>query len=286
MKALKFLREQDIVFIDIETVRLEDKLKKGSDLQHAWAYKTRYDSENKSIGLTEDQLFKEKASLYAEFGKIVCITVGRITKDTEGNSLPVFKNYASSNEKELLTSFMNDLNKVCSKNSSTFLFGHAIKGFDMPFIFRRCLINGVEPNYLIDIGEAKPWELTTKDTLELWKSGAFYSASLLAIATAFGLPSPKASIEGSEVSEVYWKDEKEGLNRIVRYCMRDVLTLINIFRKCRFEEPFIIKDIYDEPEVKPVLKKPAQKRKIAPKTTPKLKVAPIKTITNKVKETV
>lgn len=272
MKALKYLNISDIVFFDIETVRISDTLKKGTGLYHAWEYKARYDSENKgNTELTIEQLFKEKAALYAEFGKIVCITVGRLHKNKDGDITPVFKNYDAVEEKELLELFMSDLNKVCEKNKNTLLFGHAIKGFDIPFVFRRCLINGVEPNYLFDIGEAKPWELTTKDTLELWKSGAFYSASLLAISNAFGLPSPKTDIARHETSDVYWKDKKLGLSRITRYCMRDVLTLINVFRKCRFEEPFIIDEIYNEPGApKPV-----------PKTKKVSKVTKTESITEK-----
>lgn len=264
MKALKYLNTSDIVFFDIETVRISDTLKKGTELHHAWEYKSRYDSENKTTApVSVEQLFKEKAALYAEFGKIVCITVGRIHTGKDKVTFPIFKNYDSPDEKEILASFMSDLNKVCEKNHNTFLFGHAIKGFDIPFVFRRCLINGIEPNHLFDIGEAKPWELTAKDTLELWKSGAFYSASLLAISNAFGLPSPKTDIAGHETSDVYWKNKKTGLERITRYCMRDVLTLINVFRKCRFEEPFIIEEIYKEPE-------PPKPKKVVKRTKPNL----------------
>lgn len=267
MKILRHLSTNDIVFIDIETVRCENTLKKGSALESAWEYKVRYESEGKSKETSPGILFKEKAALYAEFGKIVCITVGRIHKGKEGGDAPIFKNYSHEDEKVLLQSFMDDLNKVCYVNKNTFLLGHAIKGFDMPFIFRRCLINGVEPNHLFDIGDIKPWDLTAKDTMELWKSGAFYSASLIAISTAFGLPSPKNDINGSEVSDVYWADTKLGLERVVKYCMKDVLTLINVFRKCRFEEPFIIKEIYEIGEPKKVVRKPRVKKAPVTKNT-------------------
>jgi len=265
MKQIKYLPINKIVFIDIETVRVSKELEKGTAIEAAWLYKCRYDSEGKTSINNPKILYKKKAALYAEFGKIVCITVGRLKTDKDGNVFPIFKNYDHIEEKELLGAFMHDMNQVCRKDPGTLLFGHAIKGFDMPYIFRRCLINGIEPNELFDIGDAKPWELTAKDTMELWKSGAFYSASLIAISAAFGLPSPKNDISGSEVSDVYWSGEEDSLKKIVQYCMRDVLTLINIFRKCRFEEPFLISEIYDIPE-KEVKEKPVRKRSVKQKT--------------------
>ncbi len=258
MKALRNLSVQDIVFIDIETVRGEYTLKAGSPTHDAWAYKMRYENEGKSsVELSLEESYNSKAALYAEFGRIVCITVGRISPDGKVS----LKDFAGDDECKLLTDFTAALNKVCELRRNSFLFGHAIKGFDIPFIFRRCIINGIEPNHLFDLSTMKPWEASAVDTLELWKNGGFYSASLLSLSNAFGLPSPKNGISGSEVSDIYW-NSKEGITRIVQYCRRDVLTIINLYLKMTYQEPIILDEIYniEEPEVKSVVKKPAPKR--------------------------
>ncbi len=286
MKALKYSKIDDIIFIDIETVRGEKSLVKDSNTYHAWDYKTRYENEGKSnIVSSLEKSYQDKAALYAEFGKIICISVGRLILKSDNTYEVVIKDYFSHDEKELLADFTSGLNKVCHAKPQSFLFGHAIKGFDMPYIFRRCIINGIIPNNLFDMSDIKPWEATAKDTMELWKNGAFYSASMLAISNAMGLPSPKNDISGSEVSDIYWGSE-DGLDRVVRYCRRDVLTLINIYLKLMFKEPIILDEIYNIPEevkakeIKVVVKrtrgttkKPAPKKrvKILPKVTKTIK---------------
>lgn len=237
MTILKNINLDDVLFLDIETVRIQNDIKEGESLYDSWSYKMRYsrDAEKFDDKPIED-LFKEKAALYSEFAKIVCITIGRI-KDNKC----LLHTISNHDEGVLLAEFSDMLNGFYAKNSRTILSGHAIKGFDIPFIMRRCIVNGVSIPVLCDVAHLKPWELNTLDTLELWKGTGFYSASLINIAVALGLPSPKSDINGSETSDVYYTEEK-GLERIVAYCERDVHTVCNII--CKFiGRPFIDKSI-------------------------------------------
>ena len=232
MKLLRSIDLNDIIFIDIETVRIQDSIEKNTQLYDSWEYKLRYSKESEKFeDKSLEDLFKDKAALYAEFGKIVCITVGKI----QDNVLKL-KSYYSDNEQKLLSDFANGITAILSSNRKSILCGHAIKGFDVPYIMRRSLINSIEPPILVDTSTAKPWDLPLLDTMELWKGSGFYGASLLNIATAFGLPSPKSDISGSETSNVYYTEKEKGLERIKNYCEQDVICLANIVRKCRLED--------------------------------------------------
>lgn len=262
MKILRNLDLDKVIFLDIETVRLVDTLEKGTPLYDSWEYKMRYSRESEKFeeGSLEET-FNKKAALYAEFAKIVCITIGKIVN---GESIKL-KSYASDNEQELLLEFCNTLENFTAKDKGTVLSGHAIKGFDLPFIMRRCLINQINLPLLIDNAHLKPWELTTIDTLDLWKSTGFYGASLLNIATALGLPSPKSDINGSETSDVYYKEGKKGLERIVSYCERDVVTVANIIRICRYEKPLSVSQLDTTKEKVGVLTKIFNTKKVSVK---------------------
>lgn len=232
MNILERVKAEDIVFLDIETVSLVKELEKDTPLYAAWEYKARYQNElNRKTGLvfTVEEYFKEKAALYAPFAKVVCITVGRIVN----NSTIVLKSYYGDDEKELLSNFNNDLTIVLSKNPNTTLCGVNNIGFDEPFLFKRLIINGIRPMKLLDSSDKKPWEVKSLDLSKAFQGSSFYPDSLVAIATALGLPSPKDGIDGSMVTQVYYDG---GLESIVHYCERDVATTANVFRKFRFEE--------------------------------------------------
>lgn len=233
MKLLKTIDLNDLVFIDIETVRLTDSLEKDSDLYKSWEYKLRYTKENEDIENKPLEIsYKQKAALYAEFGKIICITIGKIQDDKIK-----IKSFYSSDEKELLLGFSKAVDAILSSNKKAILCGHAIKGFDVPYIMRRCLINRVDVPSLVDTSTAKPWDLPLLDINELWKGSGFYGASLLNITTAFGIiPSSKVDMDGSETSDVYYSEKEEGLERIKDYCERDVIAVANLVRVIRNED--------------------------------------------------
>jgi hypothetical protein len=231
MKILKDLDLNNVVFIDIETVAVVPKLLPNTPLYESWAYKVKYNKEKIEAGeKTYEQMYEEQAQLYPEFAKIVCITIGKIV-----NGILKLKSYSDHDETVLLKAFNKDMNNMLAANKGIRLCGHFIVGFDIPFILTRCMICQVEPCSLVDIAAQKPWEVTAIDTQTLWKATSIRSASLINIAVALGLDSPKDEMYGYETTKVYYENP-EGLARITKYCEKDVLTTANIVRKCRFEE--------------------------------------------------
>lgn len=232
MRVLKEIKITDLLFVDIETVRLVEELKLDTPLFDSWKYKMNYEMPNAS---NEELItaYKEKAALYPEFAKIAVISMGYAK-----NGKLAIKTYKDKNESELLDNFFNDLDVFTTRNRNTRLAGHYIIYFDIPFIMRRAVINQVDPHSLIDLSGLKPWETSTIDTKSIWQGTSPTPASLINIAVALGLPSPKDDISGAQVGDVYYGELEGGIERIASYCEKDVLTVANVIRKCRFEEPF------------------------------------------------
>lgn len=229
---MKKLREEsgNFLFIDIETVREQKELERGTPTFEAWVYMVKRKLEQ-GVSIEED--YVNRAGLYAEFSRIVCISVAYI----KGGEL-IMCSYSHREEAVLLARFMGALDSFLKCRKDAKLTGHSVKGFDIPFIFRRCLKHGIICNRLIDVADKKPWEVSALDTKELWKSTGYYSASLVAVCLCLGIPSPKADISGAEVSDVYYNEGEEGMERIVRYCEQDVMAVANVVRKCRLEPIF------------------------------------------------
>ena len=226
MKQLENLNENDLVFYDIETARGVKELDPSTQLYDAWKYKARYQNElNKKTGqeYTLEEYYYEKAPLYAPFGRVVTIVVGRI----RDNKI-YLKSYASYDEKELLQEFNKDLQLVFENNRNTRLIGFNSNGFDSPYLLKRSIINGVKPARPLDEGTSKPWELMALDLAKIWQGTAFYPDSLIAVATALGLPSPKDALDGSEVSNAFYEGR---LEEIKTYCLKDVETTVRVYRK-------------------------------------------------------
>jgi hypothetical protein len=224
MLALRSVSPEDLIFLDIETVRTERELTYGSPLFKSWEYKMQRNKEN------EDPIvsYRREAALHPEFAKIVVITIGRISGDTI-----IIKSYYNHNEKILLEEFTKDMNSFLNRKPRLKVVGFANNGFDAPFILKRCMVNQVKPCDVIDSSNRKPWEMPSIDLKEVWRSGSYSSASLINVCTALDIPSPKEDLSGAGVGEVYW--ELDDLDRIVAYCERDVEATANVFRRCRFE---------------------------------------------------
>lgn len=230
LKALEGFHVKKLLTLDIECVRFNNQLIVGTPEFESWEYKRRkHEGEN-----TEEDLqnsYKTDAALFSEFAKVVCVSIGRIDKENK----IVLQSIYGHDEAEVLTQLGQALDAFTSKGFA--LAGFGVKGYDIPFLMRRMLVNSVQVPDCLDVAGAKPWEVKVIDINELWKSTGFYSASLLNVATAMGLPSPKSNIDGSKVSDVYYESE-EGLETIARYCERDVVTAINILLRM-FGEEFI-----------------------------------------------
>jgi len=166
----------------------------------------------------------QRAGIYAEFGRIVCISTGALRNGTLW-----IKSFYGDDEKTLLKEFAMMLEKSTDKKFM-YLCAHNGKEFDYPYIARRMIINGLNIPQILDNAGKKPWEVKLLDTMELWKFGDFKSyTSLDLLSSILGIPSPKDDIDGSMVAGVYWKEHD--LKRIVTYCEKDVLTVAQIIMK-------------------------------------------------------
>lgn len=222
---------QKIMFLDIETVPLtSDFSELPTELAHLWEDKfaiiQKRMPEKYSENMTASEAFNSSAGIYSEFGKIVCISVGFIY--FQGNEMNFrTKSFSGNDEKLLLSDFLQLILKFCTTKEQT-LCGHNIKEFDIPFICRRSLINGLELPPIFQISGKKPWEISFIDTLELWKFGDYKNYTALKLLTAvFGIPTPKDDIDGSLVAHVFYKEND--VNRISIYCQKDVLATAQVF---------------------------------------------------------
>jgi predicted PolB exonuclease-like 3'-5' exonuclease len=217
---------ENILFLDIETVpQYSTHEQLPGNFATLWEKKagqlSRMEKFSTDGTMKPDELY-DRAGIYAEFGKIVCISTGVFR-----NKSLWIKSFSGDDEKELLTGFIDMLNKLKEKKIN-FLCAHNGKEFDYPYLIRRMLVNGLDVPVILDLSGKKPWEVNHLDTMELWKFGDFKNyTSLELLATVFGIPTPKDDIKGSDVARVYWQDHD--LPRIVTYCQKDVTTIVNLF---------------------------------------------------------
>ncbi|MEL7122838.1 MAG: ribonuclease H-like domain-containing protein [Bacteroidota bacterium] len=221
-----------VLFIDIETVSGQSSFDLISEsLQPLWAKKAQRIL-RKEDELTEEELeesYTDRAGIYAEFGKIVCISVGVVRRDADKNLKIFLKSFANENEKQLLFEFSQMLFQHYNNTDKNFICGHNIKEFDIPYICRRMVINQLPMPAMLQIAGKKPWEVKYLiDTMELWKFGDYKNyTSLKTLAAILDFPSPKDDIDGSEVGRVYWQEKD--LDRIAFYCEKDVLATAQLF---------------------------------------------------------
>jgi len=225
----------NILFLDIETVsQYPDFGDMPAEWQELWGKKAESLLRNREEE-TRESIYS-RAAIYAEFGKIICISCGVMQGSSKPRKIAI-KSFSGDNEAEILASFGEMLRKW-SGGEAKFLCAHNGKEFDFPYLCRRMLINGIPIPTILDSSGKKPWEVSFLDTMELWKFGDFKNyTSLNLLAHALGIPTPKDDIDGSKVGEVYWQDQQ--LDRIVTYCQKDVLTVAQILLRMQ-GEPLII----------------------------------------------
>jgi uncharacterized protein YprB with RNaseH-like and TPR domain len=221
-----------ILFIDIETVPVQQQLAHlQPGMQAEWVKKARLIKNLTDPAPDPSTVFEERAGIYSEFAKIVCISFGNIHNDA-GIWKIRLKSIADDDEARLLTNFARVVDRMIATYKDIRFCGHNIKEFDIPFICRRFVINNIPLPPCLQLSGKKPWEITHIDTMELWKFGDnknFTSLSLLA--QVLGIPSPKNDIDGSQVAGVYWNDHD--LQRISTYCIQDVYTTAKVYLRLK-----------------------------------------------------
>jgi 3'-5' exonuclease len=216
------IKVEDVLFLDIETVPAASSYELlDPSVQALWDKKSK---QFKSPEQTAGDVY-ERAGIYSEFGKIICISVGLI-KEKNPFSFRL-KSFFGNEEKIILTDFSAMLAKFSKTNKEALLCAHNGKEFDYPYIARRMIINGLIIPDILDNAGKKPWEIKLLDTMDLWKFGDYKNYTSLDLLTSIlGIPTPKDDIDGSMVAGIYY-GEKD-IERIVRYCEKDVLAIARV----------------------------------------------------------
>jgi len=227
-----------VLFLDIETVSNNATYNElDADWKALWKTKTKQITRSPEPIKDEELLaktYEDRAGIFSEFGKIACISVGILLRDSDTKELNVrLTSFKQNNEKELLIAFGKMLDQYYPDPNIYFMCGHNLREFDIPFICRRMVVHGLNFPEILKISGKKPWE--TKfilDTLELWRFGDYKNYTSLKILTKLlNVPSPKDDIDGSEVGRVYWTEKN--VDRIATYCEKDVLAVIQLMMRCR-----------------------------------------------------
>lgn len=224
------IKTGNILFLDIETV---PQCHKYDDLPESfrqlWEKKS---SRFRNADESAADVY-HRAGIYAEFGKIICISVGIVFLRKNERILRI-KSFYGDNEKVILKDFKNALQQY-SQKKDILLCAHNGKEFDFPYIARRMLVNRIKLPEELDIAGKKPWEIAHLDTMELWKFGDYKHYTSLELLTAiFNIPSPKEDIDGSMIAETYYI--KNDLQKIVEYCQRDVIAVCQLLLKYKGDD--------------------------------------------------
>lgn len=218
-----------ILFIDIETVPIAEHYDSLTErLQHEWERKARLikpaaGQENAAPA----SLFEERAGVFSEFAKVVCIGMGSLYFNDNKWKMRL-KSLTGTDEKVLLNDFCTVVSKFNKAHPGMRFCGHNIKEFDIPFLSRRMIINGQALPECLQLWGKKPWEVTHIDTMDMWRFGDYKNfTSLSLLAAVLDIPSPKSDIDGSQVAGVFYKEKH--LDRIGRYCLQDVYTSAKVY---------------------------------------------------------
>lgn len=220
---------RDILFLDIETVACSDNYNSLDErLKTQWARKAGF-FKQRDENQTDEDAFHERAGIYAEFGKIIVIGIGKFAESEKGELTIKLKSLSDHDEKKLLTEFKNLVDKM---SPGLKLCAHNGKEFDFPYLSRRILINGVALPSILNLAGKKSWEVPHLDTMELWKFGDYkHYTSLDLLATLFNIPTSKGQMDGSKVNEVYYQEKN--LAKIAHYCLGDVLAVAQLYLKMK-----------------------------------------------------
>ena len=213
------IKVEDVMFLDIETVpESSSYVLLNPAMQNLWDKKSR---QFRTPDQTAQDVY-ERAGIYSEFGKIICISVGLIRE--KNPFIFRLKSFFGKDEKLLLSEFSGMLSKFSRNHKESLLCAHNGKEFDFPYIARRMIINGLIIPEILDNAGKKPWEIKLLDTMDLWKFGDYKNYTSLDLLTSvLGIPTPKDDIDGSMVAGIYYNEDN--LQRIVQYCEKDILAI-------------------------------------------------------------
>jgi 3'-5' exonuclease len=220
---------RDVLFLDIETVACSDNYNSLTErMKVQWARKASFFKQREE-GQTDAYVFHERAGIYAEFGKIIVVGIGKFTENEKGEPGLKTKSFSGHDEKKLLADFKSMLEKM---DPGTKLCAHNGKEFDFPYLSRRMLVQGISLPPLLNMMGKKSWDVPHLDTMEMWKFGDYkHYTSLDLLAAIFDIPTSKTVMDGSQVNEVYYKEQD--LAKIAEYCVQDVIAVAQLYLKMK-----------------------------------------------------
>lgn len=219
---------KNILFIDIETVSQQahfDAL--DSRLKQLWLRKAKYFQNTDN--LPDEDVYLKRASIYAEFGKVICIGIGGIYFDDNDEPTLRIKMIRGESEAEILKQFKTIVEKH-KAGTQLMLCAHNGKEFDFPYICRRMLVHGIALPKVLQVAGKKPWEVPHIDTLDLWKFGDYkHYTSLDLLAMIFDIPDSESEVSGDQINHIYYIEKD--IAKIERYCANDVKVLTQLYMK-------------------------------------------------------
>jgi 3'-5' exonuclease len=221
---------RNILFLDIETVAMTETYEHLNErMKVQWSRKAGFFRQRED-GQSDADLFNERAGIYAEFGKIIVIAIGKYAENENGERCLKTKYFAGHDEKYLLEDFKSALEKMDS--SQLKLCAHNGKEFDFPYLSRRMLVHGIPLPSVLNLAGKKSWDIPHLDTMELWKFGDYkHYTSLDLLAAIFNIPTSKGELDGSKVNQTYY--QSKDLNKIAEYCVGDVVAVAQLFLKLK-----------------------------------------------------
>lgn len=237
MKGHNITEKEDFhktLIIDIETVPLtKDWEELPAALQKHWEYKVQFLHIPEQEKEHPYECFSRRAGIYSEFGKVVCVGLGFIDARQGQENLHIrLKSIYDHDEKKLLHNFCELVSAFEQQNKEVIFCGHNIKEFDLPYLCRRMLINGLSLPKCLKMNGLKPWQVAHKDTMELWRFGDYkHYTSLDLLAAVLGVNSSKTDMDGSMVGHAYWQEND--LESISSYCLQDIYTTAMVYLKLK-----------------------------------------------------
>lgn len=221
---------RNILFLDIETVACTgDYNSLDERMKIQWARKASF-FKARDESQTDEDLFQERAGIYAEFGKIIVIAAGKLVENEKGERVVRTRCLSNHDEKSLLLEFKAMIEKM--DQSTLKLCAHNGKEFDFPYISRRMLVNEISLPAVLNTSGKKPWDIPHLDTMEMWKFGDHkHYTSLDLLAAIFNIPTSKGELDGSKVNSAYYQDKD--LKKIADYCVGDVMAMVQLFLKLK-----------------------------------------------------
>ncbi|MFN2515636.1 MAG: ribonuclease H-like domain-containing protein [Pyrinomonadaceae bacterium] len=225
--------------MDIETLTLPDfRERVGPQLERLLKLgNMRFEQQQRyleDIAAEEDRCY-QLGSLSAASGRILSIAVhegpipgidfGGVEQPPRERVFGIDQDGNEQDEKKSLLAFLEFMKGFDRETDE--LVGHNIIGFDLPFLFQRCLAHCISARPLVDLGEYRVRGVF--DTMHNWWLGAKRFVSLDDIAWALGIESSKtATVEGSKVFDLYQAGK---LAEIREYNLNDVRVTRKVYER-------------------------------------------------------